>query len=145
MNTNIIFSLLLSLYATQKRDQSPQEQEYNKGFMFFLKHPANIPYLTELHAQGMIDEHGNLTKYGNILVKKLNSNTRNPKQLNFERLCKNSTPGYNFALAMTAFTRFFEQVNEGIVTQVTPELEESAAQLCDNVTQFLAVIETVEK
>lgn len=144
MNQNIIFSLLLSLYATQKRDQSPQEQEYNKGFMFFLKHPANIPYLTELHAQGMIDEHGNLTKYGNILVKKLNNNTRNPKQLNFKRLCQNSTPGYNFALGMTAFDRFFEQVNEGIVKQVTNELQENASELCYKVTQFLSIVEPVE-
>jgi len=144
MNQNIIFSLLLSLYATQKRDQSPQEQEFTKAFMFFLRHPANIPYLTELHAQGMIDEHGNLTKYGNILVKKLNSNTRNPKQLNFDRLCKNSTPGYNFALGMTALNRFFEQVNEGIVKQVTPELEESAENSGDSVTQFLAAVEIVD-
>lgn len=141
MNQYIIFSLLLSLYSTQKKDKSPEEAEFSKGFMFFLRNPGNAPYLTELHAQGMIDEHGLLTKYGNILVKKLTSNTRNPKQLNFERLCKNSTPGYNFALGMTAMNRFFEQVHEGIITKVTPELEESAAELCDKVTQFLSIVE----
>ena len=144
MNQNIILSLLLQLYASQKPEQSLQESEFTQAFNRFLQEPSIAPYLTELHAQGMVNEHGFLTKYGSILVKKLNSNTRNPKQLNFERLCKNSTPGYNFALAMTAFNRFFQQVNEGIVTKVTPELEQSAADLCDQVTQFLSIVEIAE-
>ena len=143
MNQNIIYSLLLALFASQKHGQTPQEQAFTLAFNNFLKDEGLVPFLEDLHATGLVSVNGELTKYGNIVCKKLRSNTRNPKQLNFERLCKNSTPGYNFALGMTALNRFFEQHKEGIVKQVTPELEESAAQLCDSVSDFLAVVETV--
>jgi len=141
MNNNIILSLLLGIFASQKQEQSLMEEGFTKAFNSFLSNPELEPFLTELHSQGYLNQDGYLTNYGAITLKKITSNTKNPKQLNFERLCKNSTPGYNFALGVTAMNRFFEQVNEGIVKVVTPELEESAAQLCDNVTQFLSIVE----
>ena len=145
MNKFIQMSILLGFYASQKPNQSPEEQGFTKAFAAMLQSEALAPYLEQLHADGVVDNEGNLTKYGAIIVKKMNNAQRNPKQLNFKRLTENSTPGYNAALGLTALNRFFEQHKEGVFTRVNGELYDSLTDLCDQLNNFGQTIEIEEQ
>jgi hypothetical protein len=141
MNNNIIQSLLLGFYASQKPSQTKEEGDFTQAFEIMLREPLMAPFLSELHAQGYVDQRGSLTKHGVITVKKIQGKTRNPKQLNFQRLCNNSTPGYNAALGLTALNRMIQQAEEGIFQKVNEELFESLAQLRDNLDTFFNSID----
>lgn len=142
--TPILF-LILGLYMTQKRHQSAEEAAITKEFSIMIQSKAFSPAFEWMHSEGLVNPNGELSKEGIILAKKLLGKARNPRQLNFELLVSESTPGYNVSLGLTAMNAFFDQVDKGICKKVTPELEQSIADLCDRSHDFMANITIEEK
>lgn len=142
--TTILF-ITLGIYMSQKNNQSPEELAITKAFGAMLQDKAFSSTLELMHSQGLINADGVLSNEGKILAKKLVGKTRNPKQLNFELLVTNSTPGYNAALGLTALNKFFQQCQQGICKKVTVELEQSIADLCDKTQEFLSTVEVEQK
>lgn len=142
---NSILFVTLGVYMAQKQNQSPEEAAITKAFAMMLQDKAFSPVLEQMHAQGLLTQRGDLSNEGRILAKKLVGKTRNPKQLNFELLVANSTPGYNAALGLTALNKFFQQCQQGICKKVTVELEQSIAELCDKTQEFLSTVEVEQK
>lgn len=134
--------VLLALYVAGKpRLMNAEEEAMVSCAESFLREPYVADVILDLQEQNLVDTSGYLTKKGLFAVKRYGNEPRNVRQLNFERLFANATPGYTMAAMFTAEKRLSELWNSGAMKKATPETIQSLDNLANRIADWSATFE----